>query len=143
MYARVAGFIKARKDLTADKLEGLEEIVMDSAKVKAIADASKSSMGEIQSAFLLLLSQCPGCCIGQTLVLDGILPLERNQELRTLLQRHSVARAWVPCHLNNARSQLCATQMGAVSSQRNSDERGSPLKLFIFCYLVTVIVQCN
>ena len=46
MYARVAQFVKSRKDLTEDKLEDLEEIVMDSAKAKAIYDASKSSMGE-------------------------------------------------------------------------------------------------
>lgn len=46
MYARVAKFVKSRKDLTEDKLEDLEEIVMDSGKAKAIYDASKSSMGE-------------------------------------------------------------------------------------------------
>lgn len=44
-YARVTQYIKNRKELTEDKLEGLEEIVMDSAKAKAISDASKSSMG--------------------------------------------------------------------------------------------------
>ncbi|KAK3587509.1 hypothetical protein CHS0354_003651 [Potamilus streckersoni] len=44
-YARVTQYIKNRKELTDDKLEGLEEIVMDSAKAKAISDASKSSMG--------------------------------------------------------------------------------------------------
>ena len=46
MYARVAQYIKSRKDFTEDKLEGLEEIVMDEAKVNAIFSASKSSMGE-------------------------------------------------------------------------------------------------
>eukprot|EP00117_Sycon_ciliatum_P038235 scpid60405/ scgid28454/ Nucleolar protein 56; Nucleolar protein 5A len=45
MYARVAGYIKSRKDLSEERLEGLEEIVMDTAKVKAIHDASRSSMG--------------------------------------------------------------------------------------------------
>ena len=45
MYARAAQYIKSRKDLTEDMIEGLEEIVMDSAKAKAIFDASKSSMG--------------------------------------------------------------------------------------------------
>ncbi|KAL3863828.1 hypothetical protein ACJMK2_005557 [Sinanodonta woodiana] len=44
-YARVTQYIKNRKELTEDKLEGLEEIVMDSAKAKAISDAAKSSMG--------------------------------------------------------------------------------------------------
>lgn len=44
-YARVAQFIKNRKDLSEDSLEGLEEITMDSAKAQAILDASKSSMG--------------------------------------------------------------------------------------------------
>merc|ERR1712168_346952 len=45
MYARVAQYLKSRKDFTEDKLEGLEEIVMDAGKAKAIFDASKSSMG--------------------------------------------------------------------------------------------------
>jgi hypothetical protein len=45
MYAKVAFFLKSRKDFTEDKLEGLEEIVMDAGKAKAIFDASKSSMG--------------------------------------------------------------------------------------------------
>ena len=45
MYARTAQYIQSRKDLTEDKIEGLEEIVMDSAKAKSIYDASKSSMG--------------------------------------------------------------------------------------------------
>ncbi|XP_034945456.1 nucleolar protein 56 [Chelonus insularis] len=45
MYAKVTKFIKNRKTLNEEKLEGLEEIVMDSAKAQAIIDASKSSMG--------------------------------------------------------------------------------------------------
>ncbi|XP_050585076.1 nucleolar protein 56 [Bombus affinis] len=45
MYAKVAKLIKNRKELTNEKLEALEEIVMDSAKAQAIIDASKSSMG--------------------------------------------------------------------------------------------------
>ena len=53
MYAKVTKFIKSRKDLTEDMMEGLEEIVMDSAKCKAIYDASRSSMGEIDWAAVL------------------------------------------------------------------------------------------
>lgn len=45
MYAKVAKLIKNRKELTNEKLEALEEIIMDSAKAQAIIDASKSSMG--------------------------------------------------------------------------------------------------
>lgn len=45
MYAKVARLIKNRKELTDEKLEALEEVVMDSAKAQAIIDASKSSMG--------------------------------------------------------------------------------------------------
>lgn len=45
MYAKVAKLMKNRKELTNEKLEALEEIVMDSAKAQAIIDASKSSMG--------------------------------------------------------------------------------------------------
>ena len=44
-YARVAKFIKNRKELTDESVEPLEEIVMDSAKAQAILDASRSSMG--------------------------------------------------------------------------------------------------
>lgn len=44
-FARLAKFIKNRKDLTEESLEGLEEITMDSGKAQAILDASKSSMG--------------------------------------------------------------------------------------------------
>ncbi|CAD1480471.1 unnamed protein product, partial [Heterotrigona itama] len=45
MYAKVAKLIKDRKEFTDEKLEALEQIVMDSAKAQAIIDASKSSMG--------------------------------------------------------------------------------------------------
>merc|ERR1711915_1000178 len=44
-YARVACFLKSRKDFDASKVEPLEEIVMDSAKAQAIFDASRMSMG--------------------------------------------------------------------------------------------------
>ena len=46
MYAKVAKFIKNRKELTDESVEPLEEIVMDSAKAQAILDASRSSMGQ-------------------------------------------------------------------------------------------------
>lgn len=45
MFAKSAKFIKDRKNLTQDKLEELEEIVMDSSKAQAIIDAAKMSMG--------------------------------------------------------------------------------------------------
>lgn len=45
IFAKAAKFIKDRKSLTQDKLEELEEIVMDSAKAQAIIDAAKMSMG--------------------------------------------------------------------------------------------------
>ncbi|XP_011299290.1 nucleolar protein 56 [Fopius arisanus] len=44
-YAKVAKLIKDRKELNDEKLEALEEIVMDSGKAQAIIAASKSSMG--------------------------------------------------------------------------------------------------
>ena len=46
MYARTAKLIGSRKDFTEDKLEKLEEIVMDSTKAEAIYEASRVSMGE-------------------------------------------------------------------------------------------------
>ena len=45
MYARVAKFIGNRKELTHEKFEDLEEIVMDSTKVQAIFEAARVSMG--------------------------------------------------------------------------------------------------
>ena len=45
-YAKVVRLIKNRKEITDDMVEQLEEIVMDSAKAKAVSDASKSSMGK-------------------------------------------------------------------------------------------------
>ncbi|XP_032682646.1 nucleolar protein 56-like [Odontomachus brunneus] len=45
MYAKVAQVIQNRKELTEEKLEALEEVVMDTIKAQAIIDASKSSMG--------------------------------------------------------------------------------------------------
>ncbi|XP_066041265.1 nucleolar protein 56 [Chamaea fasciata] len=44
-YCRVAKFIGNRRELSEESLEGLEEIVMDSAKAQAILEASRSSMG--------------------------------------------------------------------------------------------------
>ena len=46
MYARVAKFIKERKTLSEESLEGLEEIIQDSAKAQAVLDASRMSMGK-------------------------------------------------------------------------------------------------
>ncbi len=44
-YAKVVKIVKNRKELTDELYDQLEEAVMDSAKAKAIIDASKSSMG--------------------------------------------------------------------------------------------------
>ena len=44
-FAKCVKLIKNRKELTDDYVEKLEEIVMDSAKAKAVIDASKMSMG--------------------------------------------------------------------------------------------------
>jgi len=45
LFAKCVKLINNRKELDDSKLEGLEEIVMDSAKAQAILDASKMSMG--------------------------------------------------------------------------------------------------
>lgn len=55
MYAKVAKFIKSRKDLTEDKLEALEEIVMDEGKARAIYEASKSSMGKLHVIQVIII----------------------------------------------------------------------------------------
>lgn len=43
---KVVKFIGSRKDLTEDKLDALEELVMDSMKAEAIYEAAKMSMGK-------------------------------------------------------------------------------------------------
>lgn len=45
LYAKCVQFIKDRKTLSEESLEGLEEIVMDSSVAQAIIDAAKMSMG--------------------------------------------------------------------------------------------------
>lgn len=45
LYARVAHYIGDRKTLNDDRLEGLEEIVMDSTKAQSIMEAARMSMG--------------------------------------------------------------------------------------------------
>ena len=42
-------FIGSRKNLTEDKLDELEEMVMDSTKAQAIVEAAKMSMGEFMN----------------------------------------------------------------------------------------------
>ena len=44
-FAKCVKVIKNRKELTEEAISKLEEVVMDSAKAKAIVDASKTSMG--------------------------------------------------------------------------------------------------
>jgi nucleolar protein 56 len=52
MYAKVVKIVKNRKELTEELFEQLEEAVMDSAKARAIIDASKSSMGKRKTFYL-------------------------------------------------------------------------------------------
>jgi len=44
-FAKCVKIIKNRKELTDEKIQELEEVVMDSVKARAIIDASKASMG--------------------------------------------------------------------------------------------------
>nr|XP_033810237.1 nucleolar protein 56 isoform X3 [Geotrypetes seraphini] len=44
-YCRMAKYIGNRKELNEEKLEEMEEILMDGAKAQAVLDASRSSMG--------------------------------------------------------------------------------------------------
>lgn len=45
LFAKTAQFIKDRKNLTEESIEGLEQILMDSGKANAIVNAAKMSMG--------------------------------------------------------------------------------------------------
>ena len=53
LYAKVIKFIGSRKDLTEDRLDDLEEIVMDSTKVQAIFEAGRVSMGTTSVQYVL------------------------------------------------------------------------------------------
>jgi len=54
MYAKVAHLIGSRKNLTDEKKDAIEEIVMDEGKASAILSAAKSSMGMDISAIDLI-----------------------------------------------------------------------------------------
>lgn len=45
LFAKVVKYVGDRKQFTEDKVEGLEEIIMDAGKAAAVLSASKSSMG--------------------------------------------------------------------------------------------------
>lgn len=67
LFAKCVKIIKNRKDLTAEKLEELEAVVMDSAKAQAIIDASKSSMGmDISPVDLINIDMFAARVIGLT-----------------------------------------------------------------------------
>merc|ERR1712058_56295 len=67
LYARVVKLIKNRKELTADHLEELEAILMDSARAQAVIDASKSSMWmDISPVDLLNIDMFASRVIGLT-----------------------------------------------------------------------------
>lgn len=54
LFAKVVKYIGDRKQLNEEKVEGLEEIVMDSGKAAAILSAAKSSMGRLFFYLFLL-----------------------------------------------------------------------------------------
>ena len=46
MYAKVVNYIQSRAELSEESVPKLEEIIMDSAKAKAVLDSSRISMGK-------------------------------------------------------------------------------------------------
>merc|ERR1711997_468727 len=78
LYAKVVKLVKNRKELTAEKLEELEAILMDSARAQAVIDANKSSMGmDISPVDLLNIDIFASRVIGIT---------EYRKELSTYLR---------------------------------------------------------
>lgn len=93
MYCRVAKFIGNRRELSEESLEGLEEIVMDSAKAQAILEASRSSMGERGSEGLRAAwprGQCRRS--SRATPRDGHLPPGPHQHRELLPARHLAVR---------------------------------------------------
>merc|ERR1712184_32319 len=77
-FAKCVKVIKNRKELTDEAITKLEEVVMDSAKAKAVIDASKSSMGmDISPIDLLNIDTFASRVIGLT---------DYRKELSTYLQ---------------------------------------------------------
>lgn len=58
MYFQVMQYIGDRKTLTEDRVPGLEEIVMDSAKARAIYKAARSSIGKETRCLNILGKSC-------------------------------------------------------------------------------------
>ncbi len=58
LYAKAVQFVGNRKELTEEKLEELEELLMDSAKARAVLDAARSSMGMCSFPYKKLLISC-------------------------------------------------------------------------------------
>merc|ERR1712051_890881 len=78
LYAKVVKLVKNRKELTSEKLEALEAILMDSARAQAVIDASKPSMGmDISPVDLLNIDMFASRVIGIT---------EYRKELSTYLR---------------------------------------------------------
>jgi len=78
LYAKVVKLVKNRKELTQDKVEELEAILMDSSRAQAVIDASKSSMGmDISPVDLLNIDMFASRVIGIT---------EYRKELSTYLR---------------------------------------------------------
>ena len=56
-YARVVQYIGNRKLFTDERLDGLEKILLDTEKTRAIYDASRSSMGNRRLGFFVVFMQ--------------------------------------------------------------------------------------
>lgn len=54
MYARVAYYVGDRKTLSEDKLEGLEDIILDSTKAQAVIESARMSMGKNKMRWLCM-----------------------------------------------------------------------------------------
>lgn len=46
LYSKAASIIMNRKEFPAEKVDQLEQVLMDRSKAEAVLEASKSSMGE-------------------------------------------------------------------------------------------------
>ena len=62
-YARVSSFIGDRKEFGKDKMDGVEEILMDSVKARAIVEAARVSMGRWSYTMQRVAATwLPRCC---------------------------------------------------------------------------------
>ena len=112
LYARAVQCIESRKDLTDEKVEKLEEILMDGAKAKAVQEAARTSMGKDVKFICILfvdcysLSNCLSVCLSIFLSVRPSVHLSVYLSVRVSV-RPSVCLSVHPCVYLSVSPSVC------------------------------------